>query len=247
LERGMRFCETSPDGQYVLIGGRNGALFVYKSDSLVPVESMHFNKNTNMQCMVVKNDQLWCAFNDGSIYLLSFPKLQVVRATGLSFNDARSMAIRDDLLVCGAAGAVYVLNSSTLEIQFSFKGHGSYVYGVCVLDSGMVLSGGDDKRLMLWDSKDGKVQHQLTMESEVKNLAVSHDSSILAVGVYINSESFDSSLGVVTLYSLPGFEIMVSLSSSVRSMETWLCFSPFLPLFVFRDEDAQVLRVIGFE
>lgn len=79
-------------------------------------------------------------------------------------------------------GLVRVYAIGAWEQTVEFEGHDKDVNAISYHPNGQLLiSGGEDKQIIVWDTKSGQEVRRFTLKEKVKRLAVSPDGSFLAV------------------------------------------------------------------
>jgi hypothetical protein len=80
-------------------------------------------------------------------------------------------------------GFIWLWNMATGELRNTLRGHESFVYAVRFTpDNSVVVSGGDDRTVRLWDAASGDLRQTLKHNNVVTSVAMSADNETLASG-----------------------------------------------------------------
>jgi WD40 repeat protein len=260
----FRSCITTPKGQHVLFGDYDGCLHLYDSSlinnkkQLVKLNEFKIEEHSEIRQVTYENDFVWCR-TQCEIYLLEFSSLRLIKRKVLTnYVDGEcpyASSVKGDFFVIGTVDSqkTYVLHSKTLETLLCFDGHSKWITSLLFLDSNLILSAGYDKKIILWDVRDGKIHKSIGVESphgrtfsaeelielgllpnyrdfEVHSMAISPDLSLLVAGV---------GWGSIALIALPELEVKSVISLHDAKVIS-ISFSPFSPYLLCCDEDTAI-------
>lgn len=156
-------------GNSVKVWGASSGRLVLQKDHVITVNDVDF----------LGNDMVVFVTDDYKAVILNVEKGETVKSVNAHNNFVLLVSSDDDTIVTyGMDGIVNVWNAQ-LELKYSLFGHKLSVNALAISDDGKTLvSGGDDREILVWDVEKGRVTHRIKALASVRKLLIVENTII---------------------------------------------------------------------